>query len=68
MISKKIFKNAGILASGDVLSALIGMICFSILAKSLTVEYVGVFAVISVYVKFVNQFINFQSWQAVIKF
>ena len=36
---KKVFKNAGILAGGDVIAALLGLISFSILARSLGSEY-----------------------------
>lgn len=65
---KKVFKNAGILAGGDVIAALLGFISFSILARSLGVNTLGLFTVIITYVTLVDKFVNFQSWQALIKY
>lgn len=65
---KKVFKNAGILAGGDVIAALLGFISFGILARSLGVNSLGLFSVIITYVTLVDKFVNFQSWQALIKY
>ena len=64
----KVFKNAGILAGGDVLAALLGLISFAILARSLGVNSLGLFTVIITYVTLIDKFVNFQSWQALIRF
>ena len=64
----KVFKNAGILAGGDFIAALFGLISFGILARSLGVNTLGLFSVIITYVTLVDKFVNFQSWQALIKY
>ena len=56
---KKVFKNAGILAGGDVIAALLVLISFSILARSLGVNTLGLFSVIITFVTLVDKFFNF---------
>tara|TARA_A100001011_G_C14318731_1_gene849331 strand:+ start:4627 stop:5931 length:1305 start_codon:yes stop_codon:yes gene_type:complete len=65
---KKVFKNAGILASGDIIAAIFGLISFGILGRSLGVNSLGAFSVIITYVTLIEKFFNFQSWQALIKY
>lgn len=64
----KVIKNAGILASGDFTAAVLGFISFGIIGRSLGVEGLGSFSVIVTYVTLVDKFLNFQSWQALIKY
>ncbi len=64
----KVFKNAFILLSGDVVAALLGLISFGILGRTLGVSSLGLFSVIITYVTLVDKFVNFQSWQALIKY
>lgn len=68
MYLNKVFKNAGILASGDFIAAVLGFISFGIIGRSLGVEGLGSFSVIVTYVTLVDKFVNFQSWQALIKY
>lgn len=65
---KRIAINAGTLASGSVLSSMIGLVTFSLLAKELGKELFGVIAVVQVYAVVVDGVMNFQSWQALIKY
>ena len=64
----KVFKNAGILVSGDVIAAVLGFFSFGILARSVGVNNLGIFTVIITYVTLIDMFVNFQSWQALIKY
>ena len=65
---KKVFKNAGILAGGDIISAILGIFSFGILARSLGVNSLGLFTVVVTYVTLIDKFVNFQSWQSLIKY
>ena len=65
---KKVFKNAGILASGDFFAAILGFISFGIIGRTLGTSNLGVFSVIITYVTLIDKFVNFQSWQALIKY
>ena len=64
----KVFKNAGILVSGDIIAAILGFFSFGILARSVGVNSLGIFTVIITYVTLIDKFVNFQSWQALIKY
>tara|TARA_B100000787_G_C16190959_1_gene297457 strand:+ start:95 stop:1381 length:1287 start_codon:yes stop_codon:yes gene_type:complete len=65
---RRVFKNAGILASGDFFAAILGLISFGIIGRTLGASNLGVFSVIVTYVTLIDKFVNFQSWQALIKF
>ncbi|WP_187269503.1 lipopolysaccharide biosynthesis protein [Flagellimonas hymeniacidonis] len=65
---KKISLNAGILASGSVISSLIGLISFTLIARVLGSELFGVLALVQAYALIVDKLLNFQSWQALIKY
>ncbi len=65
---KKLFKNTGLLASGDFVSALLGVLTFSVSARALGTEKLGILILIDAYVRIVDKLINFQSWQFMIKY
>ena len=67
-IFKKIFLNAGILASGSVISSLIGLVSFAFIARVLKSELFGVLALVQAYALIIDKVLNFQSWQAIIKY
>lgn len=67
-VFKKIFYNAGILASGSVLSSLIGLLSFALIARVLGSELFGILALVQAYTLIIDKIMNFQSWQALIKF
>jgi O-antigen/teichoic acid export membrane protein len=65
---RKILKNASTLAFGSIFNSVLGLISFSLLARELGVELFGVIALVQVYATIVDRLINFQSWQALIKY
>lgn len=62
------FKNASVLFSGQSVAGLMGLISLSLAARTLGAEKLGVFALIQSYVLIIDRLMNFQCWQAVIKF
>jgi O-antigen/teichoic acid export membrane protein len=65
---RKTFKNAGLLLSGDAVSALLGVLTFAITARALGAEKLGMLILIDTYVRIVDRLVNFQSWQFMIKY
>lgn len=65
---KSLFKNTGILASGDAVSAILGVLTFAVSARALGTETLGMLILIDTYVRVVDMLINFQSWQFIIKY
>jgi O-antigen/teichoic acid export membrane protein len=68
IILKRMFKNASVLFSGQSVAGLMGLISLSLAARTLGVEKLGIFALIQSYVIIIDRLMNFQCWQAVIKF
>lgn len=60
--------NAGWLVSGNFLAALIGLVNMALTARVLGVGVFGIFVLITSYVAIVNRLLNFQTWQALIKY
>lgn len=65
---KKVLKASSILTSSNFIVAISGLFIISIIAKSLTIEEVGIFAIIQTYVLSINSLINFQTWYTVNKY
>jgi O-antigen/teichoic acid export membrane protein len=65
---RKLFKNSAILFSGNIVSSIIGLVSLAITARALGVEQFGYLVLISTYVLIVDKLVNFQSWQAIIKY
>jgi O-antigen/teichoic acid export membrane protein len=65
---KRLFKNTGLLISGDTVSAVLGVLTFAITARALGVEKLGMLVLIDAYVRIVDKLVNFQSWQFMIKY
>lgn len=65
---RKIAKNAVILASGSAGASAIGLISFALIGRILDPELFGVLALAQAYAMIVDRLVNFQSWQALIKF
>jgi O-antigen/teichoic acid export membrane protein len=64
----KFLKNAGILFSGNVGASILGLLSLSITAHALGSQGLGMLVLITTYVLVVDKLINFQSWQALIKY
>ncbi len=65
---KKLFKNTGLLISGDTVSAVLGVLTFAVTARALGTEKLGMLVLIDAYVRIVDKLVNFQSWQFMIKY
>ena len=65
---KRLFKNTGLLISGDTISAVLGVLTFAVTARALGTEKLGMLILIDAYVRIVDKLINFQSWQFMIKY
>ena len=67
-VIKKLFKNASVLLSGQVIASMMGLVSISLAARMLGPNKFGIFAMIQAYIVVVDKLLNFQSWQAVVKF
>lgn len=67
-VFRKLWQNAAILLSGNLLSILFDFVSLVVTARALGPAAFGVFVLIQTYVLVVDNLFNFQSWQAVIKY
>ncbi len=65
---RRLFKNTGLLISGDTVSAVLGVLTFAVTARALGTEKLGMLVLIDAYVRIVDKLVNFQSWQFIIKY
>lgn len=63
-----LFKNAGTLLSGNMVAWILGLATFAITARILGPAQFGTLVLITTYVTIVDKLLNFQSWQALIKY
>jgi O-antigen/teichoic acid export membrane protein len=63
-----LFKNAGTLLSGNMVAWILGLVTFAITARILGATQFGILVLITTYVTIVDKLLNFQSWQALIKY
>lgn len=68
LVFNRLLKNAGKLLSGEVAASGISLITMAFAARALGPEQFGILALIQAYVVIVDKTINFQSWQALIKY
>lgn len=61
-------KNSQKLFSGDIVRHVFKLIAISLTARILGAESFGILILIQTYIKIIDKFVNFQSWQALIKF
>ncbi len=67
-IFKRLLTNAKTLLTGNAISSIFSLISFALCARALGPELFGVFVTIQTYVLIIDRLINFQSWQAIIKY
>lgn len=67
-IFRRLFMNASWLVSGNFLAALIGLANMALTARILGIDVFGVFVLITSYVAILIRLLNFQTWQALIKY
>ena len=65
---RRLFKNTGLLISGDTVSAVLGVLTFAVSARALGTKMLGILILIDAYVRIVDRLVNFQSWQFMIKY
>ncbi len=65
---RTIIRNSAYLGSGNVASALLGLLALSCAGKGMSPEMFGVLIVIQSYTKAISDFIKFQTWQFVVQF
>lgn len=65
---RTIIRNSAYLGSGNVASALLGLLALSCAGKGMSPEMFGVLVVIQSYTKAISDFIKFQTWQFVVQF
>jgi O-antigen/teichoic acid export membrane protein len=66
--TKKIFRNAGVLISGNAISSVFELVSFSLITRALSLEDFGRYTLIIGFIFLIDRLINFQSWQALIHF
>lgn len=67
-ILKKLFKNVAVLLVGDAGASILGVISLALTVRILGVEEYGWLVLIQTYTQTIDKLINFQSWQAFIKY
>lgn len=67
-VLKRMYRNAGYLIAGDTVATLLRLVTLAIIARALGVEDFGTLVLIQAYVAIIDRIVNFQSWQALIKF
>ena len=67
-VFRRIFKNAGLMLSGRVMTGLFSLGTLSLAAHGLGVEWFGILILVQAYVLVIAALTTFQSWQAVIRY
>lgn len=65
---RKLFRNAGILLSGDVVSKLFGLVSLALTARALGPEQFGILVLVQTYAEIMGRLTSFQAWQGLIKY
>lgn len=65
---KKLISNAAVLLTGGLGTSLLGVVSIILIARHLGPDVFGVFALITSTALVVDRLVNFQSWQAVVKY
>lgn len=64
----RLYRNAGIVFSGNVVASLLGLLVLAVLTRTLTIDQFGLYALITAYVSLLDRLTSFQTWQALIHF
>lgn len=67
-IFQRLLKNAGWLMAGSALAALLGLASLALMSRALEPSGLGLVVLITTYVQLMDRLLNFQSWQAIVKF
>jgi len=67
-VFRKLIANASVLLSGGLLVSLLGVVSVVLAARQLGPDTFGIFALLTSTVLVVDRLVNFQSWQAVVRY
>ena len=65
---QRLFRNVGILLSGDVAASLFGLVYLVLTTRALGTSRFGILVLVQTYVNMVDRLVSFQTWQALIKY
>jgi len=65
---RRLFENVGILLSGDAVSRLFAFVSVVLTARALGTRQFGILVLVQTYALVIDRLVNFQSWQALIKY
>jgi hypothetical protein len=65
---RQLFKNVGVLVSGDAVSSLFGLGYLALTTRALGARQFGVLVLVQTFAALVDRLVNFQSWQGLIKY
>jgi len=65
---QRLFRNVGILLSGDVAASLFGLVYLVLTTRALGTSRFGILVLVQTYVNVVDRLVSFQTWQALIKY
>ena len=64
----RLYRNVGILFTGNIISSLLGLVSLAILTRALSLEIFGIYTLIIALVHILDRLTSFQTWQALIHF
>ena len=64
----RLYRNAGILFTGNISSSLLGLVSLAILTRALSLEVFAVYTLVIALVHILDRLTSFQTWQALIHF
>ncbi len=67
-VTARLFRNTGILLGGNAASSVLGLGSVALTTRGLGAELFGILALIRAYTLVVDRLLNFQSWQAMIRY
>ncbi|MDG5815765.1 oligosaccharide flippase family protein [Chitinispirillales bacterium ANBcel5] len=65
---QRLLKNSSVLLCGNLSTSLLGLVSIALIARSLGTEQFGLLIYIITYVHIIDRLVNFQSWQAIVKY
>jgi O-antigen/teichoic acid export membrane protein len=68
LLLKRLYVNAGILLGGNAASGVLGLASLVVLTRAVSLEAIGIFAVVTAYVAVIEDLAGFQSGQALIHY
>jgi O-antigen/teichoic acid export membrane protein len=66
--TRNLFKNAGILLTGNIISSIFSIVTIALMTRALSLEDFGRYALLTAFIGLIDRLVNFQAWQALIHF